>query len=153
MVVSTAGQSRRYVRCAETHPLKSGDFQLIVCMSANMSLRLMHAKRLSIDMSFKRVNGKWEEFEIETWNDEHMRCMSFFAPETVRDLVTSFYSHRCCPCIHYMWFWRSTCHIVFSHLQDCTARYRASCLIPLHGWKWYPVHCSWWSQGTSTWYG
>ena len=65
----------RYVRCVETHKLKSGAmFQLIVCMSSAMSLRLMHATRLSIDMSFKRVSGKWEEFEIETWDNDRMRC-------------------------------------------------------------------------------
>lgn len=66
---------RRYVRCVETHKLKSGAmFQLIDCMSPAMSLRLMHATRLSIDMSFKRVSGKWEEFEIETWDNDRMRC-------------------------------------------------------------------------------
>ena len=53
-------------------------FQLIVCMSSAMSFQLMHAKRLSIDMSFKRVSGKWEEFEIETWDNKHMQCELFF---------------------------------------------------------------------------
>lgn len=68
----------RYVCCAEMHKLKSGVmFQLIVCMSPAMSLRLMHATRLSIDMSFKWVSGKWEEFEIETWDNDHMQCKSF----------------------------------------------------------------------------
>ncbi|KAH0831831.1 hypothetical protein J3R83DRAFT_12681 [Lanmaoa asiatica] len=66
---------QRYVRCAETHEIEGMRFQLIVCMSPAMSLQLVHAKRLSIDMSFKRVSGKWEEFEIETWDNRHMRSV------------------------------------------------------------------------------
>ncbi|KAG6379689.1 hypothetical protein JVT61DRAFT_10211 [Boletus reticuloceps] len=65
----------RYVRCAETHDIKGTKFQLIVCISPAMSLQLLHAKRISIDMSFKRVSGKWEEFEIETWDNKHMRSI------------------------------------------------------------------------------
>ncbi|KAF8126785.1 hypothetical protein EV363DRAFT_1298507 [Boletus edulis] len=65
----------RYVRCAETHLLSTGkEFQLVICMSASMSLRLMHATRISIDTSFKRVHG-WQEFEIETWDNYHMRSI------------------------------------------------------------------------------
>jgi hypothetical protein len=46
-------------------------------MSLAMSFQLIHAKRLSIDMSFKRVSGKWEEFEIGTWDNKRMRCELF----------------------------------------------------------------------------
>ena len=74
---STAGDSCCYVCCAETHKLKSGNFQLIVCMSVDMSFWLIRAKCLSVDMSFKRVSGKWEEFEIETWDDEYTYCTLF----------------------------------------------------------------------------
>jgi hypothetical protein len=41
-----------------------------------MALRLLGAKRISIDTSFKRLHG-WQEFEIEAWDSEHMRCKSF----------------------------------------------------------------------------
>ncbi|KAF8432134.1 hypothetical protein L210DRAFT_3614367 [Boletus edulis BED1] len=65
----------QYVWCAETHLLSTGkEFQLVICMSASMSLRLMHATRISIDTSFKRVHG-WQEFEIETWDNYHMRSI------------------------------------------------------------------------------
>ncbi|KIJ08971.1 hypothetical protein PAXINDRAFT_88132, partial [Paxillus involutus ATCC 200175] len=68
-------QSRRYVRCAETHKLASGsDFRLIICMSPAMSRRLMLATRISIDTSFKRIHG-WQEFEIEAWDNHHMRSV------------------------------------------------------------------------------
>lgn len=64
----------RYVRCAETHSLDTGkDFHLVICMSSAMSNHLIRAKRLSIDTSFKRLHG-WEEFEIESWDVDSMRC-------------------------------------------------------------------------------
>ncbi|KAG6374578.1 hypothetical protein JVT61DRAFT_3932 [Boletus reticuloceps] len=65
----------RYVRCAETHDIKGTEFQLIVCIFPAMSLQLLHVKQISIDMSFKHVSGKWEEFEIETWDNRHMRSI------------------------------------------------------------------------------
>lgn len=74
LVINTMGQPDCYVHCAETLKLKNGTFQLIICMSPNMSSQLIGAKCLSIDMSFKRVSGKWEEFEMETWDNEYMRC-------------------------------------------------------------------------------
>lgn len=64
-----------YVRCAEEHMLQNGKhFRLIVCMSREMSARLMQAQFLSIDTSFKRVHNQWQEFEIESWDVNHMRC-------------------------------------------------------------------------------
>jgi len=78
LVSNSHDDSQRYVQCAETHEIKGVKFQLIVCLSPAMSLQLVHAKRLSIDMSFKYVSGKWEEFEIETWDNKHMRCQFFF---------------------------------------------------------------------------
>ena len=47
----------------------------MICMSPMMSQQLMHSVRFSIDTSFKRLHG-WEEFEIETWDNEHLRCKS-----------------------------------------------------------------------------
>jgi hypothetical protein len=68
-------ETNPYVRCAEEHTLQNGKpFRLIICMSRAMSARLMQAKFLSIDTSFKRVNHKWQEFEIESWDVNHMRC-------------------------------------------------------------------------------
>jgi len=64
-----------YVCCAETHRLDDGTlFFLIICMYPVMSGYLMQSKFLSIDTSFKWVHDKWQEFEIETWDDIHMRC-------------------------------------------------------------------------------
>jgi len=45
-------------------------------MSPAMSVWLMYATHLSIDMSFKWVSRKWEEFKIETWDNDHMWCKS-----------------------------------------------------------------------------
>lgn len=65
---------RHYVRCAESHILSNGTkFDLIVCMSPMMSMRLLQAMRFSIDTSFKRLHG-WQEFEIESWDHQSMRC-------------------------------------------------------------------------------
>lgn len=64
----------QYVRHVETyHNRGEDDFSLVVCMLPAMSQKLMSAKRLSIDTSFKRLHG-WEEFEIETWDSDTKRC-------------------------------------------------------------------------------
>lgn len=78
----------RYIRCAESHQLSTksasnppaattstsiSSLQLVICMTKRMSWRLMQAKRLSIDTSFKRVHG-WQEFEFESWDVAHMKC-------------------------------------------------------------------------------
>ena len=63
-----------YLHCVEIHPLPGLElFRLIVCFSPFMLTQLMHAKRLSIDTSFKRVH-RWQEFEMEAWDNERMRC-------------------------------------------------------------------------------
>ena len=68
----------KYVRCAETHQIEGGkEFRLVICMSNTMSGHLLDALYISIDTSFKRVHGKWQEFEMETWKDTHMKCMIF----------------------------------------------------------------------------
>ena len=46
------------------------EFQLVICMTAQMSMLLVQAKRISIDTSFKHVRG-WQEFEIEEWDNTH----------------------------------------------------------------------------------
>ena len=67
-------REQRYVRCAETYTLTvKTEFRLVICMTTKMANRLLGAKRISIDTSFKRLHG-WEEFEIEAWDSEHMRC-------------------------------------------------------------------------------
>lgn len=64
----------QYVRHVGTHRGNGeNEFSLVVCMLPAMSRKLMHAKRLSIDTSFKRLHG-WEEFEIETWDSDTKRC-------------------------------------------------------------------------------
>ena len=68
--------SAQYIRCAETHTIEGGKkFQLVICMSKDMSQQLLDALYLSIDTSFKRVHGRWQEFEMETWKETHMKCM------------------------------------------------------------------------------
>ena len=57
-------------------------------MSSSMSHRLMHATRISIDTSFKRVHG-WQEFEIETWDNFHMRCEYLIVISHAIDQVNS----------------------------------------------------------------
>lgn len=47
-------------------------------MSPFMSHRLLLARRVSIDTSFKRLHG-WQEFEIEAWDNNHLRCTSEFS--------------------------------------------------------------------------
>ncbi|KAG1865181.1 hypothetical protein C8R48DRAFT_672460 [Suillus tomentosus] len=49
-------------------------FRLVICMTSRMSQHLLSSKHLSIDTSFKCVQG-WQEFEIESWDDGHMRSM------------------------------------------------------------------------------
>jgi hypothetical protein len=67
-------REQHYVRCAETHTLTAKtEFRLVICLTTSMAYRLLGAKRISIDTSFKRLHG-WQEFEIEAWDNEHMRC-------------------------------------------------------------------------------
>ncbi|KAG2111578.1 uncharacterized protein F5147DRAFT_744738 [Suillus discolor] len=47
---------------------------LVICMTKRMSWRLMQAKRLLIDTSFKRIHG-WQEFEFESWDVAHMKSV------------------------------------------------------------------------------
>lgn len=69
-----ADSGRIYIRCAESHVLRSGStFNLIICMTPVMSFWLIQAVRFSIDTSFKRLHS-WQEFEIESWSHQHMRC-------------------------------------------------------------------------------
>ncbi|KAF8974325.1 hypothetical protein BDZ97DRAFT_11979 [Flammula alnicola] len=66
----------QYIRCAETHALYDGKtFYLVICMSRAMSTYLMQSEFISIDTSFKRLHHKWQEFEIETWDVNHMRSV------------------------------------------------------------------------------
>ncbi|KAF8184741.1 hypothetical protein BJ912DRAFT_852992, partial [Pholiota molesta] len=66
----------QYVRCAEMSSLPDGkEFFLVICMSRAMSAYLMSAKFLSIDTAFKRLQHKWQEFEIETWDVDRMRSV------------------------------------------------------------------------------
>ncbi|KAF8975638.1 hypothetical protein BDQ17DRAFT_1267859 [Cyathus striatus] len=63
----------QYVRCAESHTIEGGKtFYLVICMSKTMAFSLIRAQYISIDTAFKRVHGKWQEFEIETWDSEGM---------------------------------------------------------------------------------
>jgi hypothetical protein len=48
-------------------------FTLIICMLPSMSKLLLSTKRPSIDTSFKRADG-YEEFEIEAWFPDAMKC-------------------------------------------------------------------------------
>ncbi|KAJ7633292.1 hypothetical protein FB45DRAFT_1148985 [Roridomyces roridus] len=69
-------EAEQYVRCAEIHAIEGGKpFYLVICMLRSMSARLMRAKKLSLDTAFKRVNGKWQEFEMETWDLDGMKSV------------------------------------------------------------------------------
>ncbi|KAJ6565296.1 hypothetical protein DFH09DRAFT_919678 [Mycena vulgaris] len=66
----------QYVRCAETHTIEDGKtFHLVICMLRSMSALLMRSKKLSLDTAFKRLNGKWQEFEMETWELDQMKSV------------------------------------------------------------------------------
>ncbi|KAF8955028.1 hypothetical protein BDZ97DRAFT_1634183, partial [Flammula alnicola] len=66
----------QYVRCAEIHNIEDGKkFELIICMSHDMSKHLLMTAHLSIDTSFKRVYGKWQEFEMESWDVHYKKSV------------------------------------------------------------------------------
>ncbi|KAF8157089.1 hypothetical protein B0H34DRAFT_798402 [Crassisporium funariophilum] len=66
----------RYVRCAEIHDIEHGKkFELVICMSRAMSQHLLTTAHLSIDTSFKRVHGKWQEFEMESWDTQSTKSV------------------------------------------------------------------------------
>ncbi|KAJ7778963.1 hypothetical protein B0H16DRAFT_1838049 [Mycena metata] len=67
-------ETEQYVRCAETHTIEDGKtFHLVFCMGRSMSALLLRSKHLSLDTAFKRLNGKWQEFEMETWELNRMK--------------------------------------------------------------------------------
>ncbi|KAK7022501.1 hypothetical protein R3P38DRAFT_3317686 [Favolaschia claudopus] len=69
-------EDEQYVRCAETHTIEDGKtFNLVICMLKSMSRFLMRAKTLSLDTAFRRLAGKWQEFEMETWELMHMKSV------------------------------------------------------------------------------
>ena len=70
-------EGEHYVRCAEKHTLEDSTiFYLVICMLRSMSVLLVHSKRLSLDTAFRRLSGKWQEFEMETWELDRMKCKS-----------------------------------------------------------------------------
>ncbi|KIK44261.1 hypothetical protein CY34DRAFT_80290 [Suillus luteus UH-Slu-Lm8-n1] len=76
LLIQQLPREQHYVRCAETYTLTAKtEFRLVICMTTSMALRLLGAKRISIDTSFKRLHG-WQEFEIEAWDSEHMRSVT-----------------------------------------------------------------------------
>ncbi|KAF7333550.1 hypothetical protein MSAN_02419900 [Mycena sanguinolenta] len=69
-------EEEQYVRCAETYTLEDGNtFHLVICMLRVMSELLMRSKTLSLDTAFKRVSGKWQEFEMERWDIDNMKSI------------------------------------------------------------------------------
>ncbi|KAJ7292092.1 hypothetical protein C8J57DRAFT_1212498 [Mycena rebaudengoi] len=44
-------------------------------MLQSMSSFLMRSKKLSLDTAFKRLSGKWQEFEMETWELDNMKSV------------------------------------------------------------------------------
>ncbi|KAJ7848967.1 hypothetical protein B0H14DRAFT_2582749 [Mycena olivaceomarginata] len=69
-------EGEQYVRCAEKHTLEDGTiFYLVICMLRSMSALLVHSKKLSLDTAFKRLSGKWQEFEMETWELDRMKSV------------------------------------------------------------------------------
>ncbi|KAJ7825992.1 hypothetical protein B0H14DRAFT_2368572, partial [Mycena olivaceomarginata] len=69
-------EGEQYVRCAEKHTLEDGTiFYLVICMLRSMSALLVRSKKLLLDTAFKRLSGKWQEFEMETWELDHMKSV------------------------------------------------------------------------------
>ena len=91
---------QRYVRCVEVHKIgRESYLKLIICMTTRMSSHLLAAKRLSIDTSFTRAQG-WQEFEIESWDINHQRCISSYSPPQSIHVLMFNLSHHLRPCIH-----------------------------------------------------
>ncbi|KAJ7754676.1 hypothetical protein DFH07DRAFT_868560 [Mycena maculata] len=69
-------EDEQYVRCAETHTIEDGKtFHLVICMLRSMSTLLMRSKKVALDTAFKRLNGKWQEFEMESWELNRMKSV------------------------------------------------------------------------------
>jgi hypothetical protein len=69
-------KNERYVRAVESVSLPGQkEFHVIICMLPAMSKLLMTTSRPTIDTSFKRADG-YEEFEIEAWFPDVMKCTS-----------------------------------------------------------------------------
>ncbi|KAJ7147499.1 hypothetical protein C8R43DRAFT_1129734 [Mycena crocata] len=69
-------KEEQYVRCAETHTIEDGKmFHLVICMLRSMSTLLMRSKKISLDTAFKRLNGKWQEFGMESWELDRMKSI------------------------------------------------------------------------------
>ncbi|KAF8994773.1 hypothetical protein BDQ17DRAFT_1251365, partial [Cyathus striatus] len=86
---SSLPEHEQYVRCAESHYIEGNKlFHLVICMSKAMAFALIHALYISIDTSFKRVHGKWQEFEMETWDTNGMKSIvgarAFTTSQSVR---------------------------------------------------------------------
>lgn len=70
--------AQQYVRFAAEIPGANGEkLKLVVCMTLTMSLVLCLSKRLSIDTSFKRLDG-FKEFEIEAFDNVSKKCEFLF---------------------------------------------------------------------------
>ncbi|KAF8978201.1 hypothetical protein BDQ17DRAFT_1338866 [Cyathus striatus] len=60
----------------KSHIIEGGKtFFLLICMSKMMAFALIKALYISIDTSFKHVHGKWQEFEMETWDSRGMKSI------------------------------------------------------------------------------
>jgi hypothetical protein len=65
---------QQYLRCVETvHLPDHQPFVIIICMFPAMSRLLLTTRRPSIDTTFKRAYS-YEEFKLETWFPEHIKC-------------------------------------------------------------------------------
>ncbi|KAJ6478012.1 hypothetical protein DFH09DRAFT_1108430 [Mycena vulgaris] len=62
-------EDEQYVRCAETHTIEDGKH------SSWSSLSSCDRRKLSLDTAFKRLKGKWQEFEMETWELDRMKSL------------------------------------------------------------------------------
>lgn len=66
----------RYVRYAERIQIPGErEVEFVILMTPEMSLSLMHARRFTMDSSFRKVQAKDSlEFEIESWEASVNRC-------------------------------------------------------------------------------
>jgi hypothetical protein len=137
-----------YLRCVERHVIPGEDeFRLIICMTSWMSSHLLHSKRLSIDTSFKRVRG-WQEFEIEAWDDDHMRCKFVSLSHA---LIYDKSNSRCiCSCIHNVTVIEGTPYLVSPYLRHRNARYTLTSRLLPYSWLRHRGSCCRWTSRPST---
>ena len=126
-----------YIHCAEWHDIPGErEFLMVICMTAPMSSHLMHTRWLTINTSFKWVWG-WQEFEIESWDIDHMRCKYCLA-STVSDNFLPLYLISCgfCLSLYNIAISQGPSYTISSNLSNCFSGHWSACVFLTHSQFW-----------------